>query len=66
MHHLVTLFSRRAQTVHPHTGTVCVERFYQAPKTMAAPRRFMFFFCGRGKLGEVTIGYYVTKVLNRV
>ena len=37
----------------------------EAPKRMAARRRFMFLLCGRGKVGEVTIAYYVTKVLNR-
>ena len=24
---------------------------YAVPKTMSAPRRFMFIFCGRGKVG---------------
>ena len=37
-----------------------------APKGKAAPGRFILSFCWRGKVGEVTIGKYVTKVLNRV
>ena len=28
-----------------------MERVSWAPKRIAAPKRFMFFFCGRGKLG---------------
>ena len=27
------------------------ERGYAAPKNMAAPRGFVSFFCGRGKVG---------------
>ena len=28
-----------------------IERGYAAPKRIAAPRGFMFFFCGRSKVG---------------
>ena len=37
---------------HCNTIKPAVEPACAAPKRMAAPRRFMFFFCGRGKVGR--------------
>ena len=43
-----------------------LERFCQAPSLMAAPRRSCSSFDGEVKQGEILIGYYVMKLLNRV
>ena len=43
-----------------------MERCCAAPSSMAAPRRPCSSFVGEVKYGEIIIGYYVTKVLDRV